>query len=167
MLDNDYICGMEKFKNIQGYEGIYQISNFGNIKTVKTQKISNGWEHNQLGYRKARLYRDNKAKDIYIHRLVAIHFVPNKSNKPSVNHIDHNPRNNHYKNLEWCTHKENMEHASKAGRIDKNGQRIMNLETNEVFASIKAAAESVGINENTLVYRLRRRSKLALNFIKL
>jgi len=56
-------------------------------------------------------------KKFYAHRIVAIAFIPNPKNKPEINHIDSNPENNHVSNLEWCTHKENIMHAKKYGKM--------------------------------------------------
>lgn len=155
---------MEKWKNIIGYENIYKISNYGNLLTIKTNKISNGWEHNNLGYRKVRLYKDRKAKDFYIHRLVALHHVDNILNKPHVNHIDFDPKNNKHTNLEWCTHKENIQHSAIAGRMKTKSKELI-CDSGLEYKSIKEAAEKIGIKPNTLVYRLRRGSK-CLNGIK-
>jgi hypothetical protein len=151
---------MEIWKDIQGYEGIYMVSNFGNIKTLSTNKISNGWEHNKYGHRKVRLYKNKKAKDFYLHRLVAIAFISQVESKPHINHIDSNPNNNASSNLEWCTHVENMNHARLKGRMGSNSSsvKVKNIITGEVYKSIKAAAIANDITPNTLVYSLRRKS---------
>lgn len=144
---------MRKFKDIKGYEGVYQISEEGYIKS-KYGHLTNGWLHSDLGYRKAKLYKDKKHKSYFLHRLVAIAFIPNPENKPCVNHIDSDPRNNNASNLEWCTQSENVQHASRSGRLNDKGVTVLNTATGETFKSIKYAAESIGMKPNTLVYKL-------------
>ena len=89
----------------------YQISNLGNFK--KGNKIINGWIQN-TGYRTVNI--DNKKYSL--HRLVAETFIDNPDNKPCINHIDGNKLNNNVKNLEWCTNKENVQHAFRTGLMD-------------------------------------------------
>lgn len=119
----------EIWKPIVGYEGIYEVSNLGRVKSLERiipqgkrimsihekilKYISNKKTINYIDYV---VYLTNKKKH-KIHRLVAEAFIPNPENKPFINHIDHNPLNNVFTNLEWCTQKENMEHASKCGRM--------------------------------------------------
>lgn len=107
---------MEKYVDIPGYEGIYQVSNFGNVKSLRyknanREKILSPINH-YLGYQFVHLGR---SKIRMVHVLVAESFVPNPQNKPFVNHIDGNKKNNRATNLEWVTSKENMEHAIKTG----------------------------------------------------
>ena len=113
---------MEIFKKIHGYEDLYEISNFGNVKSLRKNKLmSSGWmNRNKEGnaYRFVDLYKKSTKEKKLIHRLVAEHFIENPLNKPCINHIDNNPENNHYSNLEWCTHSENMKHAHKNNRLE-------------------------------------------------
>lgn len=97
---------MEVWKKIIGYEN-YEISNFGVIRTDKAYKKT---DKSKIYY-SVSLYCKNKSKHFYIHRLVAIHFIPNPLNKPCVNHIDGDKSNNSINNLEWVTAKENNRHA--------------------------------------------------------
>lgn len=122
---------MEVWKDISGYEGYYQISNFGQIRSVPryiTHKTKGGGFVNQYfkgkilkptttrnGYKMIVLSKDGKFKYQTIHRLVATAFIPNPENKPTVNHKDGDKSNNHVDNLEWCTSSENNSHAYRIG----------------------------------------------------
>ncbi len=113
----------EIWKDINGYEGYYQVSNFGRVRSVEREiNPVNQNPHTRQGYiltssPKTTLYcrislsRDNKVKKVLIHRLVASAFIPNPENKTQVNHIDLNPSNNHISNLEWVTDLENKKHS--------------------------------------------------------
>lgn len=114
---------METWKDIPLYEGKYQVSNLGNVKslqlcngntTTKREKILKNIIYGN-GYYYVCLSKNGKVKKYKVNRLVAQAFVPNPKNKPFVNHIDGDKLNNYYKNLEWCTQSENMKHASMLG----------------------------------------------------
>ena len=117
----------EIWKDIKGYEGLYQVSNFGRVKTLPRiiRNSSNGRYYTKekilklgkqtTGYLYVCLYKNNTHKTHRIHRLVAEAFIANPENKLQVNHIDGNKTNNHVSNLEWVTRKENMKHAYKIG----------------------------------------------------
>lgn len=160
---------MEKeiWKEIKGYENLYLISSFGNVKTLKTNNVSNGWKHNKLGYRKFRLYKDGKYKDEFIHRLVAINFLDNYLNKRCVNHIDNNPSNNNLNNLEFVTQKENMIHSSNQNRMNGNPKIVLNTENGIFYNSVKEAADIFGIKANTLIYKLlgKRKNNTSLKYV--
>lgn len=104
----------EIWKDIKGYEGIYQISNHGRIKSFKQN--SEGYilkNTNKYGwYFTVNLVKGKARETKRIHRLVAEYFIPNPTGKPQVNHIDGNKQNNHVSNLEWVTSKENMHHCA-------------------------------------------------------
>ena len=104
----------EIFKDIKGFEGLYQISNFGNVKSLKRNIILKP-SSNGKGYLHIILYKNCKSKVGRIHRLVAQAFIPNPENKPQINHIDGNKSNNNVNNLEWVTNSENQKHAFALG----------------------------------------------------
>lgn len=114
---------IEIWKDIPGYEGLYKISNYGEVisinynHTKKEKKLIP--QKNKTGYLRITI----KGKGKNIHRLVAETFIPNKENKPVVNHIDGNKTNNRVDNLEWNTVSENTNHAIKNKLITFNSKR--------------------------------------------
>lgn len=102
---------MEQWKDIDGYEGYYQISNYGQVKNIKTNKILIG-DTNNIGYKRVILYKPIK-KRFFVHRLVALHFCEGFDKDLVVNHKDGNKTNNNADNLEWVTRSENDLHAFK------------------------------------------------------
>lgn len=100
---------MEIWKDIKGYEGLYQISSLGRVKSLKfgKDKILKP-THTYNKYMRVDLCHHNKVKKHKVHRLVAEAFIPNPEGKSEVNHINTIQTDNRVENLEWCTHKENM-----------------------------------------------------------
>ncbi len=108
---------MEMWKTIMESDN-YQISNFGQFKNKKTNKVLK-CNINKNGYLYCNISIKSKVKKVKIHRLVAKAFVENINNSETVNHLDANKINNHYLNLEWLTLKENISHAHKMGLYKK------------------------------------------------
>ena len=106
----------ELWKPIKGYEGLYEVSNLGEVRSFRRKGAKGGIlkpAENRNGRLFVNLHLNNKGKVKKIHRLVAEAFVPNPEGKPEVNHIKGNPKNNHVDNLEWATSLENQEHAKR------------------------------------------------------
>ncbi len=134
----------ETFKDILNYEGLYQVSNLGRVKRLERIKVcemfnkygSYGIKNKQLkekiiklninkyGYLYVSIWKNNKSKNNVIHRLVLLTF--NGKSNLSVNHIDGNKENNNLNNLEYCTCKENTNHAIKIGLINFKGKNNPN-----------------------------------------
>ena len=114
----------EIWKDVEGYESLYQISNFGRIRKFSKNRILilSVWDSD--GYNSITLSKDNSPLSFLVHRLVAQAFIPNPENKPQVNHIDGNKKNNHVENLEWVTASENMQHAYDNGLIIKTSESM-------------------------------------------
>lgn len=139
---------MEIWKEINGFEGIYEVSNLGNVRSLDRlvwNKANNVFQKtkgkllkldlcNKL-YKQINLSNLEKSKKFLVHRLVALTFIPNPENKPQVNHINENKVDNRVENLEWVTSKENINYGNrnyltslKTGRMlimkDKNGVEL-------------------------------------------
>lgn len=114
---------MEKeiWKDVPGYEGLYEVSNWGNVRSLNYRGkkgvhiLSPGTD--KKGYKRVILFKDDKGTTFQVHRLVASTFLVNPNNLPQVNHKDKNPGNNIVENLEWCSLKYNIDH--KLGRIGR------------------------------------------------
>ena len=108
----------EIWKDIKGYEGLYQVSNLGRVKRVTTGRVLKQFPNKQ-GYLLVSLCKTGKQKSFAIHRLVAQAFILKPENKPEVNHIDEDKTNNMVSNLEWCTRVENNNYGTRTERISK------------------------------------------------
>lgn len=118
---------VEIWVDIEGYEGLYQVSNFGRVRSLDRigdngriyKGVTKALSDNGRGYLQVNLKIKGKQRNLYIHRLVAQAFIPNPENKPEVNHIDGDKSNNFVSNLEWVTHVENVKHCFENG-LNKN-----------------------------------------------
>lgn len=115
----------EIWKDVKDFEGLYQVSNLGNLKRLVSKRVLFerliGSSIDRYGYVKRALCKDGKMYYFTEHRLVANAFIPNAFNKPSVNHINGIKTDNKVENLEWCTNKENTQHAIRIGLKDQKG----------------------------------------------
>lgn len=133
----------EKWKSVYGYEGFYEVSNFGKVRSVERFiKYPNGFKYkkkskkrkltkNNSGYLTVSLFRQNKEKRFLVHRLVARAFCKEYNQSKVVNHIDGDRLNNNAANLEWCEHWENIKHGksvlkSEGKLIDINKNQKLN-----------------------------------------
>lgn len=130
---------VEIWKEVIGYEGLYQVSNFGRIK--KRNHIFKQYK-DRVGYLNVVLTKNQIRKTKKVHRLVAEAFIENKENLPIINHKDGNKKNNSIDNLEWVTYKENSIHAVKTGLIKT--KPVICIETNKKYNSVKEASIDVG-----------------------
>lgn len=145
----------EILKDIEGYEGLYQVSNLGYIRALdkividttgkKQQKygcILKGWI-DASGYLMVGLYKNNSRKVVKVHRIVAKYFIPNPENKREVNHIDRDKLNNCVTNLEWVTPKENMKHLENNFGFDFGRKKIVMMDTEgEILAYFDSITEA-------------------------
>ena len=161
----------EVWKDIEGYEGLYQVSNFGNIKSlariVHSEKRSDykikekvlKQSDTTTGYKKVELHKDNKKrKSFKVHRLVAQAFIPNPENKREVNHIDGNKHNNNVNNLEWVTSSENKLHAFEMHlnptKRDLDEEEIIRMYCEEKM-SIRQIAKEFNVADCAIIRRLK------------
>lgn len=166
----------EIWKDVDGYEGLYQVSNFGRIKSLEFLKgAKNGsfqkspskilkQTTNQKGYNVVVLYKNKKGKMFQVHRLVALAFIPNPENLPVINHKDENPQNCSVDNLEWCTQKYNCQYSNnkhderhkhyehKGSCKPKKAIIQYDLDDNYIaeYQSIREASKKSGINISSI-----------------
>lgn len=110
----------EVWKDINGYWGLYKISNYGRVMSLNY--LNNGTseimkQDTSNGYCRVILQKNKKTDRVFVHRLVAQHFIDNESNLPQVNHRDENKLNNHVDNLEWCSAKYNSNYGTRLNRL--------------------------------------------------
>lgn len=106
---------IEKWKPIQGYEGIYEVSNRGRVRNRHGKILKQG-NKQHTDYKRVHLARNNSARWFLVHRLVAVAFIPQEEGRDIVNHLDHDKSNNDVDNLEWTTVKDNCAYAAEQGR---------------------------------------------------
>lgn len=142
---------MEKYIVINEFDN-YAVSNLGNIKNIKKRNILTP-HLNHNGYLAYTFCQNGIKKNFLIHRLVALYFIDNPNNLPYVNHKDGNKTNNRVENLEWCTAKENDNHARNSGLKNQEKPVIAeNIISKEkiVFKSVTEAGGFLGINKGTI-----------------
>ena len=176
----------EIWKDIKGYEGLYQVSNLGRVKSLKREiknqynkyiikeKIITSFD-NGKGYLRLYLYKNGISKNYYIHRLVAEAFIPNPNNYMEINHKSGIKTENFVNNLEWCNRKQNMEHAYKNKlKINKKGiennksVKIKQIDKNNnqinIFYGIREAERKTNINHTNIILCCKGKRKYAGGF---
>ena len=174
----------EIWKDIIGYENLYQISSLGRVKSLGNGGSNASKERilkygNVRGYHKVTLCKQGKQKHFFVHRLVAMTFLPNPDNLSEVNHRDEQKTNNCISNLEWVTHKENSNYGTRNERIGKLHSIIkignqyankpivqydLNYKIIGIWESIKQASEILGINNSNITQCLKGKYKTAKGY---
>ena len=143
----------EVWVDIDGFDGYYQVSNLGRIRSYLSRGCAKHREEPVIlsgslvgGYIQIALRREGRTVQPMVHRLVAEAFVPNPDKKPEVNHINGDKADNRAGNLEWTTRSENMKHAfyTLHRHLGSEGKKVRCIETGVVYPSIHAAARDVG-----------------------
>ena len=154
---------IEEWREIEGYEGLYMVSNQGRVKSlVKWHRILKPLNQG-AGYYSVILYKDRIARNFLVHRLVANAFIPNPENKPCIDHIDCNRHNNIVSNLKWCTHKENSNnvvtlkkihdnnpHRDKFGKDSQSHIPVICIETGALYYGTCEASRKTGIDPSSI-----------------
>lgn len=165
----------EVWKDIKNYEGLYQISNLGRVKSfprkgtqTKEERILK-YKYDKKGYCCVSLH-NKKPKPFKVHRLVAMAFIENKEGKVQVNHIDGDKKNNRVDNLEWCTNGENQKHAYKIGlqkstRKKKIKQYDLNNNFIKMWESITQASKELNIKRENISACCRGKQKTTCGYI--
>ena len=155
----------EIWKDIPGYEGLYQVSNLGRVKALeKKQKVNiknneyitrkekiKKLTKDKYGYVRVMLYKNDKYTLKQVHRLVAQAFLDNYDEKLEVNHLDCNIENNNLSNLEMCTRKQNMEYASKLKRMNPSKKAIIQFTKDMKYVKRYESLSVASIEMNTSV----------------
>lgn len=160
----------ELWKDVKGYEGIYQVSNMGNVKNVLKDRVLK--PAIKRGYYQIGLRNKGTRKFYQLHRLVAQAFIPNNNNLPQVNHIDENKLNNHVANLEWCTASYNNCYGTRLKRVyEKNKSRkdviFIDLKKNIIkeFTSIMEASRKTGISPSCIVRSCKKENYIPRKYL--
>ena len=173
---------IEVWKDIEGYEGLYQVSNLGRVRGLDrmvfnkrgSKTIVNGrilkQKTDRYGYKCVCLSKDSKSKHFAVHRLVAQAFIPNPENKPTVNHINEIKDDNRVDNLEWMTVAENNQYGTRNQRMGKTQQRavIQYTLSNDYIAkyeSIQEASIKTNMSEAAIINICKGRQKHPKRYI--
>lgn len=160
----------EEWRPVIDYEGLYEVSNFGRVISLRTNKILQQ-KNTTWGYRSVNLYDCNrKLNTKYVHRLVAVAFVPNPYNHTEVNHKDECKTNNLFSNLEWCDRKYNLNYGTWKDKVSANfSKRVEQLTIDgkhvAFYGSLKQASEITGFCSKNIQNAIYGRYKQANGYI--
>lgn len=179
---------MENWKDIKGYEGFYQVSDCGRVRSLERDVFSpNGTVNrhieekilvpvlNNKGYSLVNLFKNGKGKLMLVHRLVAMAFIPNPENKSQINHRDEVKTNNVVENLEWCSAQENINYGTRTARAVQNcrsfklennprARAVFCVELNKTFDCAKRVEEELGIWGSAICQACKGKIKTAGGF---
>lgn len=155
----------EIWKDIEGYENLYQVSNLGRVKSLGNGNARNpNFQKERImkardnkGYLQVGLSKDGKKKRYQIHRLVAIAFIQNPNNLPQVNHISEDKTNNRVDNLEWCSAKYNINYGTRNKRMSesltnnpKRSKKVICVQTGVIYPSVRQVERELGFNQSNI-----------------
>lgn len=151
---------IEEWKDITGFEGLYQVSNLGRVKSLANNKTRKEKilkeKKNSYGYHRVDLCKKNVVKHYLVHRLVAMAFIDNVNNYNEINHIDENKENNSADNLEWTNHSMNIKHGSGMERAhtsvirNTRPKRVLCVETGIEYPSTMSASKVTGVVQSNI-----------------
>lgn len=159
----------ELWRPVVGFEGLYDVSNTGNIYSHRLKR-NLVLSKDKIGYVRIGLQKTDRksCKFYFVHRLVAEAFVPNPEHKPQINHKDENKTNNHANNLEWCSCVENMNWGTRNQRIGTSNtnnpltsKRVVCVDTCKIYPSIAEASRQLKIGAANISACCRGRRKVA------
>lgn len=178
---------MENWKDVKGYEGFYQVSDCGRVKSLERDVYcQNGIVHHlkekilapaldRDGYSLVQLCKNGKGKLMLVHRLVAMAFLPNPENKPQVNHKNEIKTDNFVENLEWCTAQYNINFGTRNKRMAQNrrypkfgnhpqAKPVFCVELNKTFDCITSAQKELGIDQSSITKACKGKLKTTGGF---
>lgn len=181
-LEVENLDESEEWRPIAGYEGEYDVSNYGRVRSrgfvqeavdgrrilMKPRLLTQ--QKTKDGYMRVEISRQGKQKRFAVHRLVASAFIPNPDGKPQVNHIDSNRSNNRVENLEWVTASENSIHGYKYGLFNPDPTKMINAKKKpvirsdgKVFSSVVDAARDAGLSGSGLQWHMNHGTRVKKN----
>lgn len=156
----------ENWRWVPGYEGAYLVSDMGRVIGLKRGLQRPAAD--KKGYLRVGLYKDGELSHVFVHRLVAMAFIPNPEGKPTVNHRDENKKNNAVGNLEWATFKEQNNYGTRTERAASSNRRpVMQIADDGKtirFDCAESAASAYGIRRTGIVNCCRGVQKTAAGF---
>ena len=141
---------MEEWKDIEGYEGLYKVSNLGRIYSTISGKVLKKSLH-KTGYRVVSLHKDMKTVVCYVHRLVANAFLPKEEGYYEINHKDEDKSNNAVDNLEWCDRQYNVAYGTGRKRAGESIGKPVVLENALLFHSVREASRFTGVDASNIL----------------